>query len=59
MAELRYHDKNKICWFRKRRNSKSFNEQLKQLDDCVKQEGIEQGKSQAYFEYKVNKTLII
>jgi len=43
MGGLRYHDRHRLCYFIDKGNAESFFEQLKQLNDFVFREWVEQG----------------
>ena len=59
MGGVRYHDRKRVCYFIDKGNSETFYTQLEQLNEWVKQEGVEQGNRPEYFEDKDPKILII
>ena len=59
MGGLRYHDRRRLCYFIDKGNADSFFEQLKQLNDFVFQEWVEQGNSVELYERIGPRILII
>jgi transposase len=59
MGGLRYTDKKRINYFIKKGNADTFYEQLKMLNDFVKQEWVEQGNLLEEFENHGPKIVII
>jgi len=50
MGALRYHDRQRLCYFIDKGNADSFFEKLKQLNDFILQEWIKQGNPQELYE---------
>lgn len=59
MGGLRSHDKKRLCFFIKRGNGESFIEKLKQLQDFVLQEWVNQGKSDKCFPTQGPKIVVV
>jgi len=59
MGGLRYSDKKRICFVIKKGNSETFYEQLKQLNNQVRQEWSSQGNNPEEFQGKGPKIVII
>lgn len=59
MGGLRYSDKKRLCYFVKQGNADTFYEQLKQLNEFVKQEWVCQGNQGEEFQSKGPKIVII
>lgn len=59
MGGLRSYDKKRLCFFIKRGNGESFLEQLKQLQNFVLQEWVNQGNRSEYFSTQGPKIVII
>lgn len=59
MGGLRISDKKRLCFFIKQGNGESFFEQLKQLQNFVLQEWVNQGKSAEYFSSQGPKIIVI
>ena len=59
MGGLRYSDKKRICFLIKKGDSLSFYEQLKKLNESVKQEWIDKGNQKKVFEKDGPKILIL
>ncbi len=59
MGGVRFQDRKRVCYFIDKGNSKSFYEQLKQLNDDIKKEWIEQGNIESEFAQNGPKILIV
>ena len=59
MGGLRYSDKKRVCFLIKKGDSLSFYEQLKKLNESVKQEWIDKGNKTNLFEKEGPKILIL
>lgn len=59
MGGLRVSDKKRLCYFVKRGNAETFYEQLKQLNDFVKQEWVAQGNRAEEFQKTGPKIVVI
>jgi transposase len=59
MGGLRLSDKKRLCYFIKRGNAETFYEQLKQLNEFVKQEWVDQGNRAEEFQLDGPKIVII
>ena len=59
MGGLRHHDRKRLCYFVNKGNADSFFEQLKKLNEFVKQEWIQQGNKAELYERIGTRILII
>lgn len=59
MGGIRYSDKKRICYFIEKGTGDIFYEQLKQLNEFVKLEWIQQGNQESNFHQQGPKILII
>jgi transposase len=59
MGGIREHDRKRLCYFIKKGNAETFYEQLKELNEFVKNEWIEKGNKPEYFQKVGPKVVII
>jgi transposase len=59
MGGVRFQDRKRVCYFIDKGNSKSFYEHLKQLNEDIKKEWIEQGNIESEFAQNGPKILIV